>query len=191
MTGYVETLTDPSYRGQILVTTYPLVGNYGVPRRARPGASTGRYESTGSRCRAWWCRALRRRATAITPRRARSAQWLASEGVPAMTGIDTRTLTRRLREQRHDARLAVPGEIELDARQAHGATRSTCGRRSSAWSRRRSRSSYRGGDSKILLVDAGAKDNIVRSLLERGATVIRAPWHARPRGAGARAPTAS
>ena len=66
MTGYVETLTDPSYAGQILVFTYPLVGNYGVPERTNRAAGTalrvGAHPGAGSR-RA----ALRRRNTAITP----------------------------------------------------------------------------------------------------------------------------
>ncbi len=60
MTGYVETLTDPSYAGQILVLTYPLIGNYGVPEpRAGQRRSHGHTSPTGSKCRA--CRSTLRR----------------------------------------------------------------------------------------------------------------------------------
>ena len=71
MTGYVETLTDPSYHGQILVLTYPLVGNYGVPA-ARAGSIGRRTSPTASRCRDSSCRTTST-VIATTPRRSLAA----------------------------------------------------------------------------------------------------------------------
>src|SRR3954463_11171178 len=85
MTGYVETLTDPSYRGQILVLTYPLQGIYGVP--AAPFQSD-RIQVQGlvvHQCL----------AAHSHPRAVRSLpDWLKSEGIPAIEGVDTRALTK-------------------------------------------------------------------------------------------------
>jgi len=70
MTGYAESLTDPSYRGQILVLTYPLVGNYGVPPPRRPGTLDLPYESGPYKFRDWSCSTMWT-PTAITPVSAR------------------------------------------------------------------------------------------------------------------------
>src|SRR5712691_491352 len=97
MTGYVETLTDPSYRGQILVLTYPLVGNYGVPPPRRPGTLDRPYESDRIQVQAL---VVQHYVDAYSHHEARRSlhEWLSAEGVPGLTGIDTRSLTRRLRE---------------------------------------------------------------------------------------------
>src|SRR6185436_1541535 len=90
MTGYVETLTDPSYAGQILVLTYPLVGNYGVPSKEHfespkiqvAGLVVSEYSENYSHPDA----------------KQSLGDWLKKSGIPAMTGVDTRSLTKRLRE---------------------------------------------------------------------------------------------
>src|SRR2546430_14994063 len=87
MTGYVETLTDPSYRGQILVMTYPLQGNYGVP--------SGSFESSRIQIQGLIVSHYSARPHHHEAVRTLSA-WLESEGVPAIEGIDTRALTRHL-----------------------------------------------------------------------------------------------
>ncbi len=101
MVGYPEALTDPSYRGQILVFTYPLIGNYGVPAdqprapRERPRARSP--ESSSAKAAPFFS----------NPRSDRSlADWLAEAGVPGLEGVDTRALTRHLRATRDDAREA-------------------------------------------------------------------------------------
>lgn len=176
MSGYVETLTDPSYKGQILVITYPLVGNYGVPA-ARPEGSIARpFESGHIQVQGLVVQTYVDKYSHHAARRSLS-EWLTSEGVPAITGIDTRTLTRRLREAGTMKGWLFPADMELSrAKQASRAVdmhdevfRSVSPNEPIT---------YEGGPLKILLVDAGAKDNIVRSLNERGATVIRAPYHA-------------
>ena len=176
MTGYVETLTDPSYKGQILVCTYPLIGNYGVPPPRKEGTLDRPFES--SRIQVQGLVVQTCSGAYSHPTASRSlGEWLRAEHVPAVTGIDTRTLTRRLREQGTMQGWLFPAGMGLD--EAKRTARAIDMRdevfRSVAPSEPLH---YAAGDLKILVVDAGAKDNIVRSLLERGASVIRAPYHA-------------
>jgi carbamoyl-phosphate synthase small subunit len=166
MVGYVEALTDPSYRGQILVLTYPLQGNYGVP--AGPFES-GRIQVQG----------LIVHQHADRPSHHASARtlrsWLQAQGVPAMSGVDTRALTRHLR-----AHGTIDGQLLLDGRE-----------RGKRLVRPASVDMSRvvdlvapsdvirsgNGDVRVLVVDTGSKQNIVRCLQERGATVVRVPWN--------------
>ncbi len=175
MTGYVETLTDPSYRGQILVCTYPLVGNYGVPAPRSSGSLEGPYESDRIQVQGLVVQhyhAAHSHATA-----ARSlGEWLESENIPAITGVDTRALTQKIRENGTMKGWLLPNGLTGDQAQnsadevemsqvfdlvAPGETKT-----------------YQAGNLKVLLVDVGAKDNIVRSLLARDVTVVRASWRA-------------
>ena len=89
MVGYVETLTDPSYRGQILVTTYPLQGNYGVPE--------GPFESSRIQVQALIVHKNCLGPSHHTSQRSLGA-WLKSQGIPAIESVDTRSLTRHLQE---------------------------------------------------------------------------------------------
>src|SRR6266516_1702531 len=97
MTGYVETLTDPSYRGQILVLTYPLVGSYGVPAPRAAGSLDGPYESGRVQVQGLVVQSYVNKYSHHAATRSLGA-WLEAEGVPGITGIDTRTLSRRFRE---------------------------------------------------------------------------------------------
>jgi carbamoyl-phosphate synthase small subunit len=177
MSGYVETLTDPSYRGQILCTTYPLIGNYGVPAPRPPGTIDRPYESDGIQVQGLVVQTYVDEYSHHAATRS-LGEWLQSEGIPAVTGVDTRTLTRKLREHGTMRGWILPADMELERakRTAHTVEmREEVFRLVSPKEPIR----YPGGPLKILLVDAGAKDNIVRSLLARGCTVVRAPWHAR------------
>jgi carbamoyl-phosphate synthase small subunit len=175
MAGYVETLTDPSYRGQILVLTYPLIGNYGVPPPR--SASLGHpYESDRIQVQAL---VVQNYVNAHSHHAASRSlhEWLVDEGIPGLTGVDTRALTRRLRERGTMQGWLYPATMSADeAREQSGAVdmREEVFRLVAP----REAIRYEGGKLTILLVDAGAKDNIVRSLLARDASVIRAPWHA-------------
>jgi carbamoyl-phosphate synthase small subunit len=176
MAGYVEALTDPSYRGQILVLTYPLVGNYGVPPPRRPGSLDRPYESDRIQVQAL---VVQNYVEAFSHHAASRSlhEWLSAEGVPGLTGVDTRSLTRRLREHGTMRGSLYPASMsEVDVRLRSGAVdmRDEVFRLVAP----REPIHYEGGKFTIVLVDAGAKDNIVRSLLARGASVIRAPWHA-------------
>ena len=175
MTGYVETLTDSSYKGQILVLTYPLVGNYGVPPPRPCGSLERPYES--DRIQVQGLVTQNYVATYSHHAAARSlGDWLSSEGIPAVTGIDTRTLTRRLREQGTLRGWLFPrsAAFEEALALAEGVDMREAVFRTVAPSEA---IRYEGGALTIGLVDVGAKDNIVRSLLSRGASVLRVPWH--------------
>jgi carbamoyl-phosphate synthase small subunit len=176
MTGYVETLTDPSYKGQILVMTYPLVGNYGVPAARAPGSIEQPYESSGIQVQGLVVQRYVDQHSHHAAKRSLDA-WLREDGIPGVHGIDTRTLTRRLREHGTMRGWFVPDGSSLEEARQPGAAvdmKSEVFRAVAPSEPIR----YEGGDLRILAVDVGIKDNIVRSLLTRGATVTRAPWHA-------------
>ncbi len=176
MTGYVETLTDPSYRGQILVTTYPLVGSYGVPAPRAASSLDAPYESNRIQVQGLVVQSYVDGYSHHAATRSLGA-WLATENIPAITGIDTRMLTRKLREAGTMQGWLCPAEMDLERvkRSAEAVEMHTQVFRDVA---PKEPVRYPGGELTILVVDAGAKDNLVRSLLERGVSVIRAPYHA-------------
>ncbi|NNF61549.1 MAG: glutamine-hydrolyzing carbamoyl-phosphate synthase small subunit [Gammaproteobacteria bacterium] len=176
MAGYIETLTDPSYCGQILVTTYPLIGNYGVPAPRREATLDGPYESGRIQVQALVVQNYVDHYSHYSATRS-LAEWLRAENIPAVTGIDTRTLTRHLRAHGTMRGWLLPADAPVAAAQKGAATvdmeREVFLRVAPHEPVR-----YDGGDTNILLIDIGAKDNIVRSLLARDASVNRIPWHA-------------
>lgn len=166
MVGYPESLTDPSYFGQILVLTYPLVGNYGVPKKDF-----------------WESKKIQVKALIVqnyidTPSHFESektlAVWLKDEGIPALYGIDTRQLTRKLREYG-----VMLGRIELGTKnsklQYDPNTENVL-----PYVSTNNVEVYGDGKKNIILIDCGAKENIVRNLLRRGVKVTRAPWDFNP-----------
>lgn len=173
MTGYVEALTDPSYRGQILVLTYPLVGSYGVPE-ARPRGSLERpYESDRIQVQGLVLQKPIARHSHHSARRSLH-EWLSAEGVPGIAGIDTRALTIHLRERgTMRGRIVVAGSdlgsIRFDEVHMREVAHLVAPREVVR---------LEGGPRTVLVVDAGAKDNLVRSLLARGVSVVRAPFTA-------------
>ena len=98
MTGYQEILTDPSYRGQILVCTYPLVGNYGVPPPRPRGSIDPPFESARIQVQGLVVQHYVDEHRHYAAQRS-LGEWLRAERIPAVTGIDTRSLTRKLRER--------------------------------------------------------------------------------------------
>ncbi|MBU6323089.1 MAG: glutamine-hydrolyzing carbamoyl-phosphate synthase small subunit [Patescibacteria group bacterium] len=161
MVGYVESLSDPSYAGQILVLTYPLVGNYGVP-------SPESFESKKIHAAGLVVAEYVDEYSNHTAVESLSA-WLTREGIPAMSGVDTRALTKILRE--HGV---------MEGRLNHSrAKRENVFSTSDNFVAKVSpeeRTVEGEGDVTILAVDCGMKENIVRSLRARGARVIRVPW---------------
>lgn len=168
MTGYPETLTDPSYRGQILVSTYPLIGNYGVPEDENSSEGVSRVFESGD---------IHVRGLVITdlcevPSHARSRktldEWLKEHGVPGLYGVDTRALTKKLREKGVMKGWIVPeGEVRPVSRtEGDPVAEVSCG----------GRTVYRRGKKRVLLIDCGVKDRIIWNFLDRDVTVIRVPW---------------
>jgi carbamoyl-phosphate synthase small subunit len=157
--------------------TYPLVGSYGVPAPREPNSLARPYESDRIQVQGLVVQTYVEQYSHHAATRSLGA-WLASERVPALTGIDTRSLTRRLREAGTMKGWIVPadGDVERAKRSADAIEMRDEVFRSVAPAEPVRIGS---GQLTILVVDAGAKDNIVRSLLERGVSVIRAPYHAR------------
>ena len=173
MMGYPESLTDPSYAGQLMTLTYPLVGNYGVPPFTveSNGLATfmesdkiyasaiivADYSEEYSHCNA---------AESL-------AGWLKREHVPGITGIDTRQLTKVLRE--HGVMMGKiifddePDNIpEADYAGVNFVDKVSC----------KEIIRYNEGvGKKVVLVDCGVKNNIIRCLINRGVEVIRVPWN--------------
>lgn len=102
MVGYPESITDPSYRGQILVVTFPLVGNYGVPDHEEMCELLKdlpkRFESSQIHISALVVASYAGEDYSHYLAKSSLGQWLKKEGVPAMHGVDTRALTKRLRQ---------------------------------------------------------------------------------------------
>jgi carbamoyl-phosphate synthase small subunit len=176
MSGYVETLTDPSYRGQILVCTYPLIGNYGVPPARSPLSLDAPFESGAIQVQGLVVQSYVDRYSHHAASRS-LGEWLREESIPGVTGIDTRTLTRRLRERGTMTGWLAPAELEPEEARARAASVDMSAEVFRVVAPR-APIDYPGGPLRVLLVDVGAKDGIVRSLLARGASVRRVPWHA-------------
>ena len=182
MTGYPESLTDPSYAGQILVTTYPLIGNYGVPDTGMGSNHLPLFmESEKIHVKALIVADYSENYSHWNAKES-LATWLKREGVPALTGIDTRRLTMLLREQG-----VMRGRIVIDGCQPSQDADLMEDYGSINWVEQVSCKEVitykpemtRGNNSqfkKVVLVDCGVKANIIRCLLRRGIEVIRVPW---------------
>jgi carbamoyl-phosphate synthase small subunit len=159
MVGYTESLTDPSYSGQILCLTYPLVGNYGVP----PHFESGKIHASAlvvSEMAREYSHSLARKSL---------PQWLQEQGIPCLAGIDTRALTKRLRE-----RGCMPGRLVTGADDV--ALQEPSARNPVATACTPSREVFEGGKRVVVVLDCGAKGSIVEQLRARSLTVIRVPW---------------
>jgi carbamoyl-phosphate synthase small subunit len=175
MAGYVETLTDPSYRGQILVLTYPLVGNYGVPADRAADSLDGPFESSRIQIQGL---VVQNYVSSFSHHAAGRSlgDWLRAQQVPAATGMDTRALTRHLRAAGTMKGRLIPDDDE--GYLGDTSLRETDMRQEVFELVAPDSVSVHGdGARTVLLVDVGAKDNIVRSLIKRGVRVLRVPWH--------------
>ena len=179
MTGYPESLTDPSYAGQILVTTYPLIGNYGVPDTGLGDNGLPLFmESERIHAKALIVADYSETYSHWNARES-LASWLKREKIPAITGIDTRRLTKVLRESGVMMGRIVLGDLDnLD--DLGDLDNSDYG--SVNWVEKVSCKeviTYQPqGEKKhrVVLVDCGVKANIIRCLIKRGIEVVRVPW---------------
>ncbi len=169
MMGYPESLTDPSYSGQILVTTYPLIGNYGVPRREEVNGLSRFYESEKIHVEALVVSDYSFEYSHWNAAKS-LADWLKEEEIVGIYDIDTRELTKRLRENGSmKGKIVIEGgdDIEfVDPNLTNLVAKVSC----------KEVIRYGNGDKKVVLVDCGVKHNIIRCLLKRNVTVIRVPW---------------
>ncbi|MEM7585609.1 MAG: glutamine-hydrolyzing carbamoyl-phosphate synthase small subunit [Acidobacteriota bacterium] len=169
MVGYPETLTDPSYAGQILVATYPYAGNYGVPGAGRDelGLPAG-LESE----RIWAAGLVVVQVSSDTTHWSAERslhQWMESEGIPGLTGIDARAVAKRIRD-----RGAMLGKIVADGEDIPW--RDPNVENLVAEVSTPELVTYGDDGPRIVMVDTGAKANIVRSFVAAGARVMRVPW---------------
>ena len=163
MTGYLETLTDPSYYGQIVMQTFPLIGNYGV--------IPADFESVRSHVRAYVVHALCEEPSNFRAQGALS-EWLAAQGVPCLTGVDTRQLTRIVRE-RGVMNAILSAEPVLSEAQKRALRNYRV--REAVESVTCRQSFFEGKGRRVVLCDYGAKANIRRELIRRGCEVITVP----------------
>ena len=163
MCGYIETLTDPSYAGQIVMQTYPLIGNYGIIREDFEGACCVKGYVVREYC--------------DTPSNFRTDcdldTYLKEQGVPGLCGVDTRELTRIIRE--HGVmNAAICDEIPADLTPIK--TYAITGVVEAVSCKEPDRYPAEGEECfRVSLIDYGAKRNIVRELQKRGCTVTVLP----------------
>jgi carbamoyl-phosphate synthase small subunit len=168
MVGYPESLTDPSYRGQILVLTYPLIGNYGVPEDDRPGGVSRPFESDRVQIAGLVVSELARGFSHWSGRKSLAA-WLEEHHVPGLSGVDTRFLTQKLRTSGSMLGKLVYAEQDVDLRDPNVENLV-------AQVSLKEPARYGSGKKRVVLVDCGAKNGILRSLLARDVAVTVVPW---------------
>jgi carbamoyl-phosphate synthase small subunit len=168
MIGYPEALTDPSYNGQILVLTYPLIGNYGVPQPDFRNGVDAAFESNRIQVSG-----LIVSETSFQHDHwnggSSFAEWLDREGVPGLSGVDTRQLTKHLRSAG-----SMPGRITVEGQEV-----SFCDPDATdlvAAVTTKDVITYAGKGPRVILVDCGCKNGIIRNLVSRDVTVIRVPY---------------
>jgi len=181
MVGYPEALTDPSYKGQVLTLTYPLVGNYGVPRKDSDNGVLSYFESESIKVTGLvihdLCRTPHHWASSTT-----LDEWLEKEDVPGIFGIDTRRLVKKLRtegvmlgtlkvceegEEPDLGRLLKEVQSVQDPNLMDLVSQVTVKEPVCHKAR---------GNKKVVLIDCGVKHGILCSLLRRGVDVVRVPY---------------
>ena len=165
MTGYQESLTDPSYAGQILMPTYPLIGNYGVNAE---DSESGRIWARGF--------VVRERSGHYEHARAKEGihEFLRREGVPGISGVDTRAVVRKIRNEGVMPACLATYEDEIDYNELLERARAL-DYSSIDFVREvsgKGAQEYGEGERKVVLLDCGAKMNIVRELVARGVRVV-------------------
>lgn len=178
MVGYVEALTDPSYTGQILVSAYPLVGNYGVPEYSedKNGVPIG-FESKGIKVAAYVVSELCKKPSHSDSKKT-LGKWFEEDGKTGIEGIDTRRLVKTLRERGCMMGVLCPGnpDIESLAKELKNAANPNA-RNLVAEVSLKSIEKIGDGKKKIILIDCGAKAGILRELLKRNACVTVVPYN--------------
>ncbi len=170
MVGYPESLTDPSYEGQILTLTYPIIGNYGVPAKSETDAISDFFESDRIHVKALIVQDYCEEHSHWNSIRS-LGDWLREECIPGISGIDTRMLTKVLREKGSMlGKIVYDREDEVafyDPEQENLVAKVSC----------REVIEYGKGEKRVVLVDCGVKLNIIRELLKQQVRLIRVPWN--------------
>ncbi|MDL2241601.1 carbamoyl-phosphate synthase (glutamine-hydrolyzing) large subunit, partial [Bacteroidales bacterium OttesenSCG-928-L03] len=169
MVGYPESLTDPSYAGQILTVTYPLVGNYGVPEDKITNGLSEFYESEKIQISGLIISEYSHEYSHWNANKSLS-DWLKEHKIPGIYGIDTRALTKLLRENGSmKGKIVFDSEDEIDfvdISEENLIAKVSC----------KEVLKYGNGSKNVVLVDCGVKHNIIRCLLQHDVTIVRVPW---------------
>jgi carbamoyl-phosphate synthase small subunit len=181
MVGYPEALTDPSYKGQVLTFTYPMVGNYGVPDKVMDLGLPLYFESDHIQPQGLIIHELCHEPFHWASTRTLD-KWLADEGVPGIYGVDTRRLTKKLRT--HGVMLGILQVFEEGVEPDIAALQKSC--KSIAdpnltdlvkeVSVKKPVTYNVEGKKTAVLIDCGVKFSIIRNLLKRGINVVRVPY---------------
>lgn len=172
MSGYPESLTDPSYAGQILTLTYPLIGNYGVPPFTFESNGLATFmESEKIHVKALVVSSYSGEYSHWNAVESLS-DWLRREHIPAISGVDTRELTKVLREEGVMMGKLLMDDDEQEVERAeydnvNFVEQVSC---------RQLIHYNQGAAKKVVLLDCGVKHNIIRNLIQRQVEVIRVPW---------------
>lgn len=176
LVGYPESMTDPSYRGQILVFTQPLIGNYGVPSAARDEYGLLKYfESPNIQACGIVVADVALQYSHWTAVES-LADWCAREGIPAISGVDTRAIVTHLREAGSSlAKITVGEEYDADEDEAYEDPASI-----NLVKHVSTKAPFHvpspNGNAHVALIDCGVKENIIRSLVSRGSSVTCLPY---------------
>jgi carbamoyl-phosphate synthase large subunit len=186
MSGYIESLTDPSFQGQILILTYPLIGNYGVPRLmsnstslCAPYLAPESHESHRIQIAGLIVSSLIDGTDIDSVQTLR--QWLISEGIPVITGVNTRKLVQFLTKQKSTSTSVITTNIhatEIQAIPHQLLLQPRCSAFSciSKSSNSKSKSKSTWSRTRILVLDFGVKHSIIRSLLKYNVDVAVVPF---------------
>lgn len=170
MTGYPESLTDPSYSGQILVLTFPLIGNYGVPGDEMQDGMLRFFESDKIHIKALVISDYSFEYSHWNAVRSLD-NWLKENGIPGIYGVDTRQITKVIREKG-----VMLGKVEVEGSEPIGEFTDPNRENLVAKVSCSEVKEYGNGKHRIVLVDCGCKYNIIRCLIRRDATIVRVPW---------------
>jgi len=169
MTGYPESLTDPSYKGQILVLTYPIIGNYGVPDYVSEDEMLKYFESYALHITGLVISDYTEDYSHWNSKKS-LGDWLKEFKIPGIFGIDTRALTKILRERGTMLGKIIYGDESIEF---YDPNKDNLVQKVSTVEKK----VYGKGKHRILLVDCGVKYNIIRNLLKRNTTVTVVPWN--------------
>lgn len=174
MMGYPESFTDPSYKGQIITLTYPLVGNYGIGGACKDANGLNkRFESGKIQIKGLVVSEYSENFNHWDGKKS-LGDWLKSENIPAITGIDTRKLTQKIRKHG-----TILGKIVIETKKKEPETdfyNPDLDNLVDQVSPKKPKL-YEKGKKRVIVVDCGMKNNIIRNLLDRNLTVLRVPWN--------------
>lgn len=173
MMGYPESMTDPSYEGQILVFTYPMIGNYGVAAEKKARGVSAVFESSRIHTTAIIVSEYSENFSHFEAKKS-LGKWMKENGVPGITGIDTRALTKHLREKGTMlGKVGTGVAIDGDGGDFYDPNKENLVARVSI----KRPITYRAGKKRVICIDCGVKNNSIREFMKRGVTFIRVPWN--------------